>query len=216
MATKAPDFPFLPKSTAQLQSGMIWDIRLRDGSYACGRVLQVEGKCRKRSRFDFWGGLLRWHGSECPALEAIAGAPVLWQGSFDVRSLARSGSRILDILPLESDGIVIPPILTSSLNGLVMIGYDEYRPATDEEFRTLPVKFIGEDNDSFRRIAEEVFLDGNPMGCERSPHDNAILDMLGMKTPSDLAKVEAEMAKGWRAKQKSRISKANSKKPNKS
>ena len=214
MATKAPEFPFSPKSTAQLKSGMIWDIPLRDGSYACGRVLHLEGKYRKRARFDFWGGLLRWHASVCPSIEAIAGAPILWQGTFDVRSLARSGSRILDILPLECDGLVIPPVLTSRLNGMVMIGYDDYRPATDEEFRTLPIKLIGEDNDSFRKIAEEVFLDGKPMRWERSPHDNAILDLLGMKTPADLAKVKADLAKEWRTKQKSRTSTVKSRKPN--
>jgi hypothetical protein len=197
MAANAPDFPFLPKSTSNLKSGMIWDIPLRDGSYACGRVLHIEGKFRKRDRFHFWGALLRWLGPERPTIEAIAGAPVLWQGRFDVRSLAPSGSRILDILPLESDGLVIPPLLTSLLNGEVMIGYDERRPATDEEFRTLPVKTMEVSNDSFREIAEDVFLDGKPMRWNRRTDDNALLDALGMRTPVDLSTVEAAMAKRW-------------------
>lgn len=211
MATKIPEFPFLPKSTAFLKSGMIWGIRLRDGSYACGRVLHVEGKHRKRKINVFWGGLLRWHGSQRPTVDVIAGAPVLWQGDFNVRSFRGSDSRMLDILPLEADGLTIPPILTTTLNGIVMVGYDCRRPATDVEFRTLPVKTVEVTNDSFREIAEDVFLDGKPMRWERSKDDNDLLDSLGMKTPSDLKLVEAELSRKWTAKQKSRAPKAKSK-----
>ncbi len=207
MATKTPEFPFLPKSTAHLKPGMIWDICLRDGSFACGRVLHVEGKLRERERFYFWGGLLRWHGLKSPTTEVIAGVPILWQGKFDVRSLSKSDSRIRDILPLESDGLVVPPILTSLLNGEVMIGYNVERPATDGEFRTLPVKNLEENNDTFRETAEAVFLDGKPMACERDDCDNQLLDSLGMKTPADLGRVEAEAAKSWRASRRTRASK---------
>ena len=204
MAKSPPELPFLPKSTAYLTSGMFWDIGLRDGSFACGRVIHVEGKIRKRSRFDFWGALLDWHSSGPPTRESIAGAPVLWQGNFDVRSLGETGSQILGILPLDSDGLVIPPILTTLMNGEVMIGYEEKRGATDEEFRTLPIKMVGEGNDSFRRIAEEVFLDGKPMRWTRKPEDNQFLDSIGMQTPADLKRVEAQVAKGWRATKKSK------------
>ena len=200
MASTPVQFPFLPKSTASLKSGMIWDIPLRDGSYACGRVIHVEGKLRKKRPFQFWGALLRWHSSDLPTPNAIAGAPVLWQGDFNLRSLAGSDSRIRGLLALESDNLVIPPILTSLLNGEVMIGYEEARRATDEEFRTLPNKTVWVDNECFREVAEDVFLDGKPMRWARSKHDNDLLDRLGMKTPSDLKRVEAELAKGWWAK----------------
>ena len=181
---------------------MIWDIPLRDGSYACGRVLCVGGKL-SCGRFDFWGGLLHWHDSTQPTIDAIAGAPILWQGDFDVRSLASCGSQMLDLLPLESDGFVIPPILTTLVNGDVMIGYDERRRATNTEFRTLPVKKVGEDNESFQRIAEEVFLDGKPMRWERSEDYNGLLDSIGMRTPADLKRVEGELSREWRAGQRS-------------
>jgi hypothetical protein len=50
------------------------DSQLRDGSYACGRVLQVEGERRKRDARWFLGALLRWHGTRLPTAEAIAGS----------------------------------------------------------------------------------------------------------------------------------------------
>jgi hypothetical protein len=201
---KNPEFPFLPKSTAQLSPGMIWDIRLRDGSFGCGRVLSIAGRLWSQRRFEFWGGLLRWHGEVCPTVDLIAGAPVLWQGHFDVRSLAKSESRMRDILPLEVDGLIIPPILTSMMNGEVMIGYDEDRSATDEEFRTLPVMTGGVDNDSFREIAEDIFLDGKPMKWGRRASENDFLDRIGLMVPGDLTKVENEIRRKWRSIKKSK------------
>lgn len=206
---KRTEYPFLPKSTVQLSPGMIWDIRLRDGSFGCGRVLSIAGKEWSQRRFEFWGGLLQWHGGRCPTVELIAGAPVLWQGHFDVRSLAKSESHIRDILPLEADGLRIPPILTSLMNGRVMIGYDEDRSATDEEFRTLPVMTGGVDNDSFREIAEDVFLDGKPMKWGRRASDNDFLDRIGLIVPSDLTKVEKRIRNDWRSIKKARKSRTD-------
>lgn len=117
---------------------------------------------------------------------------------------------MLGIVPLESDGLEIPPILTSLMNGVVVIGYNERRQATDEEFRTLPIMTFRVDNDSFREVAEDVFLDGKPMRWARSERDNEILDSLGMKKPSDLKRVESELAKAWVKKQKSRSSRSKS------
>ena len=196
MATRTPTYPFLPKSNGNLLPGMIWDIPLRDGTYACGRILSVGGEGRS-SRFFIWGGLLAWHDSTKPTVDSIAGAEVLWQGNFDLRSLAPSLSMMLGHLPLEVDGLVIPPILTSVLNGEVMIGYEETRKATDEEFRTLPVKNIWEDQGSFRKLAEAVFLDGKSDRILRRADDNSLLDALGMKRPADLQQVGAKMAKEW-------------------
>jgi hypothetical protein len=178
---------------------MFWDIHLRDRSYACGRVLSVEGKHRKRSPNMFWGALLRWHSISAPTAEAIAGAPVLWQGNFNIRSFRDCKSRILGLLPLEDDGIEIPPILTTTLNGEVMVGYDVRRPATDAEYRSLPVKTCEVSNQSFREIAEDVFLDGKPMRWDRSPDQNALLDSLGLQTPRDLNDVVTKVSREWQA-----------------
>ncbi|WP_411846051.1 Imm26 family immunity protein [Roseibacillus persicicus] len=207
MASKPPVIPFVPKSTSFLKPGMFWDIPLRDGSYACGRVLCIEGKHRKRRSNLFWGGLLRWHGSVAPTMEGISGAPVLWQGDFNVRSFKDSGSRILGLLPLEADDLEIPPLLTTTLNGEVMIGYDVLRPATNAEYRSLPVKTVQVSNDSFREIADEVFLDGKPLRWDRSPDENALLDSLGLKTPADLKEVEARLSREWRASKRARAKK---------
>lgn len=202
MASKPPDYPFTPKSTSFLKPGMIWDIALRDGSYACGRVLCVEGKHRKRRTNLFWGALLQWHRKTPPTVDEISGAPVLWQGDFNVRSFRGSESKILALLPLEADGIKIPPILPSLLGTEIMIGYDIRRPATDEEFRSLPVKTVEVGNDSFREIAEDVFLDGKPMRWARSPDANHLLNHLGIETPSDIKNTVAKIGRRWTASRK--------------
>ncbi|MCW1885644.1 hypothetical protein OKA04_12970 [Luteolibacter flavescens] len=210
MPTGDVTFPFLPKSNSFLARGMIWDIPLRDGSYACGRVYSPRRKSGK-SRFSFWGALLDWHGSEKPTVQAISGPPVLWQGCFDVRSLAHSGSMMLDILPLEADDFMVPPVLTSLLNGIVTLGYDEERPATETEFRTLPIMCVWENNQSFIRIAEEVFLDGKPMHHERTPVENELLDKLGISAPGDLKKRQAEIARDWRRSKRAKPASRKSK-----
>ncbi len=91
-----------------------------------------------------------------------------------------------------------------------MIGYDEVRPATDEEFRALPVKTGGVDNESFREIAEDVFLDGKPMKWNRRASDNNYLDKIGLMVPGDLAKVENEIRRKWRSIKKSKTTRQKS------
>lgn len=203
MQSKEVSYPFLPKTTSSMVRGMIWDIPLRDGSFACGRVYSLERR-NIRKRYTFWGALLDWHSKEMPTAQAIAGAQVLWQGNMDVRTLAETGSQIRGLLPLEQDGFMVPPILTTLMNGVVTLGFETERPATDEEFRSLPVMHTRESNQNFIRIAEEVFLDGKPMRFARSMDDNNLLDKIGLHKPSDLKAVQSEMARSWRKSKKTK------------
>jgi hypothetical protein len=62
----------------------------------------------------------------------------------------------------------------------------------------------GVNNDSFREIAEEVFLDGKPMRWNRRASDNEFLDKIGLMIPGDLTKVENEIRRKWRSIKKSK------------
>jgi hypothetical protein len=101
----ALDYPFLPKSTAMLQSGQYWAIRLSDGRFACGRVLALREPGAHRARTWFVAGLMDWVGAEPPTGEAIAGAPVLEHGHAHIRSIAGSEGGILGQRPLVLDGL---------------------------------------------------------------------------------------------------------------
>ena len=104
-----PAYPFVPKSTAQLEPGQYWSIPLSDGRFGCGRVLRIDRDRAYGARILFVGGLLDWVGDAPPTAEAIAGQPLLGTGVMHVRAIAHGGGQVLGHRPLDADGIE-PPV----------------------------------------------------------------------------------------------------------
>ncbi|MDF1763846.1 MAG: hypothetical protein P1U57_10585 [Oleibacter sp.] len=134
-------YPFVPKSTAYLKEGQIMSIPLSDGSYACGRILQLKVEGEKRDSRMFIAGLMDWHGNEPPCSEAISGTKILAHGQVHVKTVKECGAEIVGYLDLGEDNTQIPLSLDQSpgRNCRLRRGYDLLDPASDSEQSTLHV-----------------------------------------------------------------------------
>ena len=81
--------------------GQFWALPLSDGSFGCGRVIELEAG----SRVSFLAAVLDWHGDVPPTSEAIAGAKCLDQGGAHIKAITQTGGSILGHRPLELDNI---------------------------------------------------------------------------------------------------------------
>ncbi len=144
-----------------MRPGQFWSIPLRDGRFACGRVLRIEPRGRTR----FIGALLDWVGDAPPTAEAIAGRPVLEVGNVHVRAIGFDGGAIVGERPLEADGITVPTVIDSYWG-------DGYAVARAEH------RFIAGDppGDDFRQITSP--LTDDMLGPARSEHGVVQFDRL--------------------------------------
>lgn len=83
------EYPFIPKSTAHLQSGHFWPIQLDNGRFAAGIVLETD-----KSRVVFLAGLLNWSSDDPPTAPAISNAEILSAGQLHIKSIASCGGAI--------------------------------------------------------------------------------------------------------------------------
>ena len=147
-------FPFVPKSAIGLHSGDFWGIKLANGRFACGRVIQSP---EPGSRTTLLAALLDWVGDVPPTSELIAGARCLRQGRIHYKSIIRTGDSILGSRPLEADGLV-PWLFRGSvtwLNSEVYEGLFPIRAQTPDD-QELPV--LGTWGLNVIRVAAEADL----------------------------------------------------------
>jgi hypothetical protein len=147
-------YPFEPKSTASLLPGQFWAIPLSNGSFACGRVLQLAPK----TRVMFLAGLMDWYSDLRPNHESIAGANCIEQGAAHIKTILENGRSILGHRPLELDGIE-PWIFRDAegwKNSCVQYGFNPIRQqrSTDDG---LPV-FSTWGYSVISRLAENYFV----------------------------------------------------------
>jgi hypothetical protein len=129
MSHKARTYPFLPKSTRSLLPGQFWALPLSDGSFGCGRVIQLAPSEVVGARVSFLAGVLDWNGQQLPTQESIANAPCLAQGDTHLKAIISTGGVILGHRELDKDGIE-PWTFRSSqfwVNSTIQKGYSVIR-----------------------------------------------------------------------------------------
>ena len=133
-------YPFTPKSTAKLVPGQYWGIPLSNGTYACGRVVQVLPKGVAGSRVTFLAGLMDWNGSEPPNAATIAGADFLHQGQAHIKAVTENGVSILGHRSLKLDNLCPWQFRGAQFfrNSHVFNGLIKTRPQTPDDDK-LPV-----------------------------------------------------------------------------
>lgn len=133
-------YPFVPKSTSSLIPGHYWALPLSDGSYGCGRVIQLKAPAMTGARVSFLAAVLDWHSRGAPSSESIAGATCLAQGHVHIKAITEIGGLVLGHRGLELDGI--EPWLFRGAHGWqnsqVQLGFISVRPQTPEDSE-LPV-----------------------------------------------------------------------------
>jgi hypothetical protein len=98
-------YPFTPKSNRHLSPGQYWALPLRDGRFACGRVMAVPA-FGPTDRVGVVVGLMDWLGDELPSSELIAGHSVLEQAKSRFDTINNTGGEVLGIRPLDLDNLV--------------------------------------------------------------------------------------------------------------
>gem|GEM_PF-1006637 len=137
--SKKPSYPYTPKSTTYLTPGEFWTIRLNDGRYACGRVLQLDFGLGKRHTRWFLAGLMNWVGREQPTNEGIAGLDILDHGRVHVKTIEECGGQIVGSRPLELDDLQVPLTLECRHGSNIKLrrGFQFLEEASDEQMANL-------------------------------------------------------------------------------
>ena len=135
MSRKKPQYPFVPKSTSSLVPGQFWALPLSDGSFGCGRVIQLMPKEITGARVSFLAAVLDWHCAEPPTPESIALAPCVAQGHVHLKAITETGGSVLGHRALDADGI--QPWLFRRAHGWqnskVQLGFIPLRPQQPED-----------------------------------------------------------------------------------
>jgi hypothetical protein len=135
------NYPFQPKSTANLKPGQYWAVPLPSGKFACGRILQLNATEIPSKSRAFFGGLLEWLGNQPPTSEDIAGCPLIAFGNMHIKAITTTGGVIIGERSLEEDHIELP-LLLSAQGGpgtMILRGAEAIREAQRDEWGTLPV-----------------------------------------------------------------------------
>lgn len=156
-------YPFQPKTNKDMLPGQYWAIPLKQKKFACGRVIQNTKKYESSPTKTFLAGLLDWVGDSPPTIQEIAGKPTLYQGVVHVNCIKETAlnGEISGYRPLELD--FIEPGKFRSQSGfqaehcMLMLGLEEIRPITKEEWSKYPTLDIW-GTDFIRQLAETEFL----------------------------------------------------------
>ena len=127
-------YPFVPKSTYSLTPGDFWGFKLKNDTWACGRVLQLRTEGRGNRRW-FFGALLDWNGESRPTFDSIVNAKALRQGTMHIDAIRKTGAMVIGNRPPELDGIE-PWLCVSGRS--VQKGYDYVRPWRRKDTGVLP------------------------------------------------------------------------------
>lgn len=105
MRRKQLVYPFVPKSANWLLPGHFWALPLYDGTFGCGRVIEIPGPENDLGRNQFLAGVIDWHGTELPTAESIAGAHCFNQGVARIHAITLTGGAVLGWRSLQDDCI---------------------------------------------------------------------------------------------------------------
>jgi len=99
-------FPFVPKSSRDLQLGDFWAVSLNDGRFGCAVVTDLKSS-GVASRKNLIVGLVDWIGP-VPPTKAEAAGEIFAQGLTRIEAITATGSSILGNVPLPK-GFVFAP-----------------------------------------------------------------------------------------------------------
>jgi len=139
------NFPFTPKSNLKIKPGHFWAIRLNNGDFACGIVLDIPKDKDIQDTRSCYVGLLNWTGSEKPTIESLEAVPliIVKQGNAHIKTISIQGEQILGIIDLERNNLTIDLVVDSqsySNSSYVLKGFQTIRKATMKDHESLKTK----------------------------------------------------------------------------
>jgi hypothetical protein len=127
-------FPFVPKSNAQIEPGHFWPIKLLNGKFGCGIILDVPADKKADSR-NIYAGLLNWTGDLPPTEESLESGPLktLDEGFVHIKTITIQEEAIQGYLDLTKNNL-IPQLQVDSENysnsSSVLRGFSVVRSST--------------------------------------------------------------------------------------
>lgn len=139
-----PTDPFVPKSNKKLLPGQYWPIRLSNGKYALGIVLDVPSQ-KDQDTKGFFAGLLNWVGDEIPDASTLQKSKpqLLKQAKAHIKTIAVTNSEIRGHVDLAELNIEIPLQVDSRIyspSSKLLQGYKIIRKATPKDHELHPVQ----------------------------------------------------------------------------
>ncbi len=147
------EYPLVPDSEDQLQAGQFWSIPLRNGSYGCGVVVELD---KKSGVAFFHGVLLDWRDSTPPTQAVVISSTEILAKSFcGAAAITVGGGRIEGRVEVERLAIELPEEIDSVAghNRKVFQGSTIVRDASADDLRQLQTRGMGSMG-SFRVAAE--------------------------------------------------------------
>lgn len=138
-------YPFCPKSTRKLIPGQFWPIKLSNGHFAAGRVLQLRPSADGHDRRMFLVGLMEWCSESEPTSQSLRNANLLDFGQAHTRMFSCIGFRITGYRALEDDSLEIPLALdrAPNHNAKVIRGFEIIGPSTPDQYSLPRLKSWG-------------------------------------------------------------------------
>jgi hypothetical protein len=132
-------YPIIPKSNSKLEAGQFWPIKLSNGKYAIGVILDFPDK--KVNTKHFYVGLLNWVGDNIPTQMELeqTDLKLVDQGKAHIKTITFDGQKIVGKINL--DAVNISPAFEVSCfgyseNTLLLQGYQVIRKSTPEDHKT--------------------------------------------------------------------------------
>ena len=112
-------YPFTPKTNLKIKVGQFWPIKLKNGTYACGLVLDIPPRESKDTKNVFIG-LLNWTGKDKPSKLVLENSDVcvIEQGKAHIKTISSCGESIEGEIEIEKTKIQISEQVDSSGYGL--------------------------------------------------------------------------------------------------
>ena len=131
-------YPFTPKSNAHIRPGHFWPIRLSNGKFACGIVLDLPRERGTHGTRNFYAGLLDWVGDSKPTVESLEASAlkVLKQGSVHIKTILEYDEAIEGQIDLGKNNLapaLVVDQINYSLHSKILRGYEVVRKATIED-----------------------------------------------------------------------------------
>ncbi|MGG9960895.1 Imm26 family immunity protein [Ferruginibacter sp. SUN106] len=131
-------YKLFPKSNSKLEVGQFWPIKLSNGQFAIGIVLDLPDKHQNTKHF--FAGLLNWIGDTIPTqiiLEKI-NHKLIDQGKAHIKTITFDGEGIIGKIDLDLLKIVIPFEVSCfgySESAVLLQGYKTVRKSTPEDHK---------------------------------------------------------------------------------
>jgi hypothetical protein len=138
-------FPFTPKSNSKLLPGFFWPIKLSNGNYACGIILDVPEDKKLYGTKSIYVGLLDWTSKIKPTGQSLElnRLKLVGQGHVNIKTIINQGEAIEGYIDIEKNNLKIELNVSNSHyspDSHILKGFNIIRHSTKEDHKKLKNK----------------------------------------------------------------------------